>query len=133
MQQQYHKTDLPVKFPRLLVQLVGRTEYTKKSKCKFRFIFNRDPSYKAGVRGDVVTFGVFTKLFSQSLFIKLFIDSILESFCMCLVKPDLNCISKGILELFCLVPYLHVSRALIASWFSPKFPIKLNKKCTFWV
>lgn len=57
--------DLHVKFPRLLVQLVGRTENTKKSKCSFRCICNRDPSYKAGVRGDVMTFSILTKMFSQ--------------------------------------------------------------------
>lgn len=64
--------DLLVKFPRLLIQLVGRTEYTKNAKkkiCSFRCIFNRDPSYKVGIRGDVMSFSILTKLFSQSPFI----------------------------------------------------------------
>lgn len=107
--------DLLTNFPKLLVQLVGRTECTKKSKWGFRCIFNRHPSDKALVRAVFLIFDILTKLFPQPLFIKLLIDLILESFCMCLVKPDLNCTSEGILELFCLVLYLQVSRTLINS------------------
>ena len=35
--------DLLVKFPRLLVQLVGRTEYTKKSKCSLDVFLTEIP------------------------------------------------------------------------------------------
>lgn len=125
--------DLLINFPKLLLQLVGRTARTKKSKWGFRYIFNRCPSNKALVRADFLTFGILAKLFPQSLFIKLLIDLILESFCMCLAKPDLNCASKGMLELFCLVLYLQVSRTLTNSWLLTKIALLNSWMYTFWV